>query len=150
MHVLTCGGAPASRARSHEVAATLGLYTETNGEEGERFVTVRKARAARTHESLRVGLAGCTATRTLTLTLTLRLQRAPVGAAAQLSTAELNELARKAAAAKVTRTKLSDAPPPAAVVESVGVVKLNTIKRDLRGVVAVQEEMRAKKEPRVE
>ena len=23
----------------------MGLYTETNGEEGERFVTVRKARA---------------------------------------------------------------------------------------------------------
>jgi len=29
--------------------------------------------------------------------------------------------------------------------QSAGVVKLNTVKRDLRGVVAVQQEMRAKK-----
>jgi len=36
-------------ARSHEVAAALGLYTETNGEEGERFVTVRKARPRAMH-----------------------------------------------------------------------------------------------------
>jgi len=82
--------------------------------------------------------------------LTRRVQRAPVGAAAQLSAAEQKELARTAAAAKVTRAKLSDAPPKQSVLESVGVVKLNTVKRDLRGVVAVQEEMRAKKEPRLD
>ena len=82
--------------------------------------------------------------------LTLRLQRAPAGAALQLTTAELKELARKAASAKPTREKLSDAPPPQSVVQTVGVVKLNTVKRDLRGVVAVQQEMRAKKEPRLE
>ena len=84
------------------------------------------------------------------LALTLCVQRAPVGAAAQLSAAELKELARTAASAKASRVKLSDAPPPAAVVQQVGVVKLNTVKRDLRGVVAVQQEMRAKKEPRLE
>ena len=82
--------------------------------------------------------------------LTQRAQRAPVGAAAQLSAAEQKELARTAAAAKVTRAKLSDQAPKQSALESVGMVKLNTVKRDLRGVVAVQEEMRAKKEPRLD
>ena len=123
---------------SHELGAALGLYTETNGDEGERFVTVRKARACVERLGMRAGV------------LTRRVQRAPVGAAAQLSAAEQKELARTAAAAKVTRAKLSDQAPKKSVLDSVGVVKLNTVKRDLRGVVAVQEEMRAKKEPRLD
>ena len=82
--------------------------------------------------------------------LTLHVQRAPVGAAAHLTAAELKELARTAASAKPTRVKLSDAAPPPSALQTVGVVKLNTVKRDLRGVVAVQQEMRAKKEPRLE
>ena len=56
--------------------------------------------------------------------------------------------ARQAAAAKPVRAKLSDAPPPATALATAGVVKLNVVKRDLRGVAAVQEEMRARKEPR--
>ena len=120
------------------MGAALGLYTETNGDEGERFVTVRKARACVERLGMRAGV------------LTRRVQRAPVGAAAQLSAAEQKELARTAAAAKVTRAKLSDQAPKKSVLDSVGVVKLNTVKRDLRGVVAVQEEMRAKKEPRLD
>jgi hypothetical protein len=74
----------------------------------------------------------------------------PVGAAAQLSAAELKELARTAASAKALKVNLSDRPPPPTALQQVGVVKLNTVKRDLRGVVAVQQEMRAKKEPRLE
>ena len=56
----------------------------------------------------------------------------------------------QAAAAKPAREKLSDAAPPMDAVASVGVVRLNVVKRDLRGVEAVQAELRARKEPRRE
>jgi hypothetical protein len=99
------------------------------------------------------------------------LQRAPRGAARPLSVAEQKELARKArplllrvfsrpsadatlrsaeqaSAAKPAREKLSDAAPPVSAAFTTDVVKLNVRKRDLRGIEAVQAEMRARKEPR--
>lgn len=50
----------------------------------------------------------------------------------------------------MTKAKLSDAPPPAAALETAGLVRLNVVKRDLRGVVAAQQDLRAKKEPRTD
>jgi hypothetical protein len=54
----------------------------------------------------------------------------------------------QASAAKPAREKLSDAAPPVSAAFTTDVVKLNVRKRDLRGIEAVQAEMRARKEPR--
>ena len=80
-------------------------------------------------------------------------QRPLAGGAARLSGAELKELGRSskaAAAAKPKAKALSDAAPPPAALAVAGVVRLNVVKRDLRGVVAAQQDLRARKEPRTD
>ena len=66
------------------MAASLGLFTETNGDEGERFVTVRKVRR------------GAAVGSRPALTRATRPQKPPPGQQARMSQAELKELARKA------------------------------------------------------
>jgi hypothetical protein len=155
----------------------MGLHSETGGVEGERFVTVRKARrgaARRTHV--------CPHAPALCVRLACSRRCAPPprarqkpqrGAAQRLSAADVKELSRKAraaltlsvrstripltlslsaqaTAAKLPREKLSDAAPPPDALASVGCQALNVRKRDLRGIEAVQAELRARKEPRAE
>lgn len=134
--------------RRHDVAAGLGLHSETNEDaEGERFVTVRKARQGAPAQRASKRASGRSPSPPVLTRAVARLQKPLIGAMARPTAAELQQLARKQAP-KQARPKLSDAPPPPDALQAV--VRLNVKKRDLRTIEEVQLDMKAKKEPRME